>query len=663
MQAIDTSVLSVVANTIRGLAMDAVEKANSGHPGMPMGMADIAAVLWLKHLRYSAKDPKWLGRDRFVLSAGHGSMLLYSMLHLAGYDVSLDDLKSFRQWHSKTPGHPEVGDTDGVETTTGPLGQGFANGVGMALAAQMEAAHTGCPMLKTRVIGIVSDGDLMEGISAEAASIAGHLQLDNLLYIYDDNHITIDGTTDLAFSEDVGARFKAVGWDVYQMDAHDLDQVERTLDTALKNLKKPTLVMARSHIGKGSPHKQDTSEAHGAPLGAEEIKKTKQVLGLPDEAFHVPAAARDAFAQRGKQGDAERARWNEQFDAWQANNKDGAKTFATLRKATLPTDLLQQLITAAGTDASIATRALSNKVIQKAAALCPRLISGAADLASSTRTDIKATTSVQAGKFAGRTLHFGIREHAMGSLMNGIVLHGAFQPLGSTFLVFSDYMRPTLRLAAIMQQPCIFVFTHDSLMVGEDGPTHQPIEQVASLRLIPNLHVLRPADGPEVAAAYTHALTRKDGPVAMCFTRQNLPLLKRAGNFDTNNLLRGGYLLQDAANAVGTLVATGAEVSLAVAAAETLKGQGIAVRVVSMPCLEVFQAQTEAYRRSVLPQDQPTIAIEMGRPEIWCQLTGSLDRVIGVARYGASAPANLVAEKYGFTPAAVVTRVQAILRK
>ena len=658
MQTTDTSLLTLAANTVRGLAMDAVEKANSGHPGMPMGMADVAAVLWLKHLRHSAKDPHWLGRDRFVLSAGHGSMLLYSMLHLSGYDLSLDDLKAFRQWHSRTPGHPEVGETAGVETTTGPLGQGFANGVGMALAAQMEAAHTGCAMLKTRVLGIVSDGDLMEGLSAEAASLAGHLQLDNLLYVYDDNRITIDGKTDLAFTEDIGARFRAVGWDVYTMDAHDVDQVERTLDGALRNLKKPTLVIAKSHIGKGSPHKQDTSEAHGAPLGAEEIAATKKVLGLPVEPFHVPAPVRDLFAARAKTGEAERARWNEQFEAWRANNQEGANRAAALRQPTLPADLLEQLIAGAGTDASIATRALSNKVIQKAAALCLRLVSGSADLASSTKTDIKATTSVQAGKFAGRNLHFGIREHAMGSLMNGIALHGAFQPLGSTFLVFSDYMRPTLRLAALMKLPCMFVFTHDSLMVGEDGPTHQPVEHVASLRLIPNLHVLRPADGAEVAAAYAHALTRKDGPVAMAFTRQNLPLLKRPAGFQNRDLLRGGYTLIEADQAKATVIATGAEVGATVAAVELLAAKGIKVRVVSMPCVEVFMTQEASYRQATLRPELPTFAVEMGRPEGWCQFTGNLDRVIGVSRFGASAPHNLLTEHYGFTPAAIAARIE-----
>lgn len=662
MHTTDTSLLTLAANTIRGLAMDAVEKANSGHPGMPMGMADVAAVLWLKHLRYSAKDPQWLGRDRFVLSAGHGSMLLYSVLHLAGYEVSLDDLKSFRQWHSKTPGHPEVGETPGVETTTGPLGQGFANGVGLALGAQMEAAHTGCAMLKTRVLGIVSDGDLMEGISAEAASLAGHLQLDNLLYVYDDNRITIDGKTDLAFTEDVAARFRAVGWDVYQMDAHDVDQVERTLDQALRNLKRPTLVIAKSHIGKGSPHKQDTSEAHGAPLGTEELAATKKALGLPAEAFHVPAPVRELFQARTKTNEAERARWNEQFEAWRANHQDGAKRAAALRTPSLPADLLEQLIAAAGTDASIATRALSNKVIQKAAALSPRLISGSADLASSTKTDIKATTSVQAGKFAGRNLHFGIREHAMGSLMNGLALHGAFQPLGSTFLVFSDYMRPTLRLAALMKQACLFVFTHDSLMVGEDGPTHQPVEHVASLRLIPGLHVLRPADGAEVAAAYCHGMTRKDGPVAICLTRQNLPLLTRPANFDKRDLLRGGYVLRDADQPTATLIATGAEVGAAVAAADALASKGIKLRIVSMPCVEVFLAQDAAYRGKTLRSDLPVFAVEMGRPETWCQFTGKPERVIGVSRFGASAPHNVLTEKYGFTPAAIAAHIEQTLR-
>ncbi|HLU40450.1 MAG TPA: transketolase [Planctomycetota bacterium] len=656
----DASLLTLVANTIRGLAMDAVEKANSGHPGMPMGMADVAAVLWLEHLRHSPKDPHWLGRDRFVLSAGHGSMLLYALLHLSGYRVSLDDLKQFRQWHSRTPGHPEFGETDGVETTTGPLGQGFANGVGMAIAAQMEAAHTGCSMLKTRVLGIVSDGDLMEGISAEAASLAGHLQLDNLLYVYDDNRITIDGKTDITFSDDVAVRFRGHHWDVYQMNAHDVAEIERTLTQALGNLRRPTLVIARSHIAKGSPGKQDSPEAHGAPLGAEEVRRAKQALGLPDEPFYVPEAVRELFAKRAQVLEAERARFEERFEAWRTHHPEGAKKHAALRAFTPPADVLTELLAAAGTEAA-ATRVLSGKVIQKAAALFPRLVSGSADLASSTKTDIKATTSVQAGMFSGRNLHFGVREHAMGAVMNGIALHGAFQPLGSTFLVFSDYMRPAIRLAAIMKLPCVFVFTHDSLMVGEDGPTHQPIEHVASLRLIPNVHVLRPADGPEVAAAYAHALQRTDGPSILCLTRQNVPALERAPGFDVRDLLRGGYLLQDAPGAAGTLVATGSEVSLAVAAARLLQERGTTVRVVSVPCLEVFLAQDEEYRRAVLPPGLPAIALEMGRPEIWCSLTGSLERVIGVTRFGASAPAGVLAEKYGFTPAAVAERVQQML--
>jgi transketolase len=656
----DRSVLTLVAHTIRGLAMDAVEKANSGHPGMPMGMADVAAVLWLEHLRYDPEDPAWLGRDRFVLSAGHGSMLLYSLLHLSGYGVTIEDLKQFRQWHSKTPGHPEVGDTPGVETTTGPLGQGFGNGVGMAIAAQLEAAHTGCPLLKTRVLGIVSDGDLMEGLSQEAASLAGHLRLDNLLYVYDDNRITIDGKTSLAYSDDVGMRFRALGWEVHEMDAHDLEQVERTLAAALGGLERPTLVIARSHIGKGSPGKQDSAEAHGAPLGADEVVKTKQALGLPAEPFHVPAAVRERFALRAKEGADLRARWNERFAAWRRQDPDGARKADALRTPRLPADLFEQLLGAAGTETA-ATRVLSGKVLQKVAALSPRLVSGSADLNASTKTDLKGGGSVAAGAFEGRNLHFGVREHAMGALMNGIALHGAFQPLGSTFLVFSDYMRPAVRLAAISRLPVIFVYTHDSLMVGEDGPTHQPVEHVASLRLIPNLHVLRPADGPEVAAAYAHALTRTDGPVALCLTRQNLPALKRPAGFDPRAMLRGGYLLQDAERAAATLVATGSEVGVAVAAAEILRGQGLPLRVVSIPCLEVFLAQDESYRRRVLPLDVPVVAVEMGRPEIWCQLTGSLERVLGVSTFGASAPAGVMAEKYGFTPAAVAASVRRCL--
>ncbi|MEZ5963748.1 MAG: transketolase [Planctomycetota bacterium] len=656
----DTHLLTLAANTVRGLAMDAVEKANSGHPGMPMGMADVAVVLWLKHLRYSAKDPQWLGRDRFVLSAGHGSMLLYSMLHLAGYGVSLDDLKSFRQWHSKTPGHPEVGETPGVETTTGPLGQGFANGVGMALAAHMEAAHTGCSQLATRVIGIVSDGDLMEGLSAEAASLAGHLRLDNLLYVYDDNRITIDGNTGISFSEDVPARFRAVGWDVYEMDAHDIEEVERTLDRALSNLARPTLVVAKSHIGKGSPHKQDTPEAHGAPLGEKEIAATKQALGMPAEAFAVPTPVRELFAQRTRDNEAVRAAWNEQYEAWCSKHRDGAAKAQALRAFEAPADLLDRLVAAAGNDAA-ATRVLSHKVVQQAAALCPRLVSGAADLASSTRTDIKGSASVEAGRFGGNTLHFGIREHAMGSVMNGIALHGAFQPLGSTFLVFSDYMRPTIRLAALMRLPVIFVFTHDSLMVGEDGPTHQPIEQVASLRLIPDVHVWRPADGVEVGAAYAHALTTKDGPSVFCLTRQNLPVLRRPAGVTAHDALRGGYRVVAPARPTATLIATGAEVSVAVAAAEALAAEDIHLAVVSMPCVETFLAQDDGYRRAVVPPDLKTFALEMGRPEGWCQFTGSIERVIGVTRFGASAPAGVLAEKYGFTPAAVATRLKAML--
>jgi transketolase len=660
MTVLDTDVLQLTANTIRGLAMDAVEKANSGHPGMPMGMAEVATVLWLRHLRWSAGDPAWLGRDRFVLSAGHGSMLLYSMLHLAGYPMSIDDLQSFRQWGSKTPGHPEVHETPGVETTTGPLGQGFGNGVGMALAAKMEAAQTRQPMLETRVFGIVSDGDLMEGISAEAASLAGHLGLDNLCYVYDDNHITIDGSTELAFSEDVQRRFEAVGWTVLRCDAHDLAAVDAALTRATARPAGPTLIIARSHIAHGSPNKHDSAEAHGAPLGAAEIALAKRGLGLPDEAFHVPEAVRAVFAQRRREQETARAAWQERLEAWAAGDGEGARRYRALRQARPPADLLEQLITAAGEDASVATRVLGSKVIQRAAALMPRIVSGAADLESSTRTGIKGSPSVSARERTGRNLHFGVREHAMGAISNGIALHGAFHPVASTFLVFSDYMRPALRLAAIMRLPVTVVFTHDSLMVGEDGPTHQPVEHVASLRLIPNLRVVRPADGAEVAAAWTLALTRRDGPVLLVLTRQNLPRLPRPDGFAREDLMRGGYVISEpAARPRAAVVATGSEVHLAIGAAEVLAGRGVHVRVVSMPCLEEFLEQDAAYRARVLPRDLPVFAVEMGRPEIWCQLTGSLDRVIGVSRFGASAPYKVLAEKLGFTVAAVAEALAA----
>ena len=654
-----TPELTLVANTIRGLSMDAVQKANSGHPGMPMGMADTAAVLWTEFLRWSPQHPDWPGRDRFVLSAGHGSMLLYSLLHLAGYDVSLDDLKQFRQLHSKTPGHPEYGETPGVETTTGPLGQGFGNAVGMAIAAQMEAARFQNPLLKSRVFVTCGDGDLMEGISAEAAALAGHLRLDNLVCLFDDNTITIEGHTDLATSEDVAARFAAHGWEVQTLDGHDTDAVRKALACALAATGKPQLLCCKTTIGKGSPNKANTHDVHGAPLGKDEVAATKQALGMPAEDFFVDPKARAVFAEAAAKNERARLAWQAAMQDWAAKHADLAKAWHAFRARTVPGDLLEQLVAAAGDDAA-ATRALSGKVIQKAAELVPGFTSGSADLDPSTKTRITKHGSFTAANRTGRTLHFGVREHAMGAIVNGITLHSGFLAAGSTFLVFADYMRTPIRLAALMKLPATFVFTHDSLMVGEDGPTHQPVEHLATLRAIPNLHVFRPADGPETAAAWTHALARRDGPVAMALTRQNLARLPHAAGWNAKEALRGGYVLVDAKDAKATLVATGAEVALAVEAATALAKDGVPTRVVSMPCLELFLQQDAGYRQQVLGK-AAVFAVEMGRPEWWCQLTGRLDRCIGQSTFGASAPYQKLAEHFGFTAANVVQRVKAAL--
>lgn len=650
-----TQDITLVANTIRGLAMDAVQKADSGHPGMPMGMAEVATVLWTEFLRWSAQDPDWLGRDRFVLSGGHGSMLLYSLLHLAGYPVSLDDLKQFRQLHSKTPGHPEFGETVGVETTTGPLGQGFANAVGFAIAAQMEAARFQNPLLLTRVFVTVGDGDLMEGISYEAATLAGHLKLANLVCLFDDNGITIEGHTDLATSEDIGKRFEAQRWDVQRVDGHDPAAVRRALQCATAATDKPQLICCKTTIGKGSPNKADTHEVHGAPLGKDEVAATKKALGMSAEDFFVPEGARAVFASAAQRNEQLRLRWQGEMQGWEAKAGEQAKAWRAFRSRTLPADLLEQLTGAAGAEPA-ATRALSGNIIQKAAELVPGFVSGSADLDPSTKTRIKKSGSFTSKDRTGRTLHFGIREHAMGAILNGITLHGGFLPAGSTFLVFADYMRTPIRLASLMKIPSTFVFTHDSLMVGEDGPTHQPVEHLMTLRAIPNLHVFRPADGAETAAAWTHALSRRDGPVVLALTRQNLPKLPHAAGWTARDALRGGYVLVDTPGAKATIVATGAEVGLAVETATLLGQKGTPVRVVSMPCVELFLAQDQGYQKQVLG-GAPVFTLEMGRPEGWCQFTGRLDRCIGQTTFGASAPAKHVAEHFGFSAAKVAERV------
>ena len=533
------------ADAIRLLSADAVEQANSGHPGLPMGAADCAFALWGNFLNFNPEDPRWPNRDRFILSAGHGSMLLYSLLHLFGYDLPLDELKNFRQWGSKTPGHPEFGHTVGVEVTTGPLGQGFANGVGMAIATRMAAERFNTPEfspISNTVYALVGDGDLQEGISYEAAALAGHLQLGNLVYIYDDNGITIEGKTDLAWSEDVNGRFNACGWHVQKVDGHDYEQIIAAIAAAKAETARPSIIIATTHIAYGSPAKQGSSGAHGSPLGKDELVATRTNLGWQHAAFEIPQSVRDICATRIENLKVRYAAWQRGFGAWHASHPEKALLWDQMWNKPLPANLAEELLaTVAGKDG--ATRSLSGTILQKVAALVPALAGGSADLSPSNNSDIKGAASVQAGAFGGRNLHFGIREHAMGAVINGMSLYGCFIPYGATFLVFSDYCRPSVRLSALMNQQAIYIFTHDSFFVGEDGPTHQPIEHVASLRMIPGLQVIRPADGLETAMAWVTALRSTQGPTALILTRQKLPIIARPSGFDSADALKGGYLV------------------------------------------------------------------------------------------------------------------------
>jgi transketolase len=650
-------------NTIRMLAADAVQQAKSGHPGMPMGAADMAFVLWTRHLRFDPKDPRWVGRDRFVLSAGHGSMLLYSLLHLSGFDVTLDDLKRFRQLGSKTPGHPEFGHAPGVEVTSGPLGQGFANGVGMALGQAMLSAKLGPgnPVEDHWVYAIVSDGDVMEGVAAEAASFAGHNRLGRLVYLYDDNQITIDGRTSLAFSgEDVTRRFEGHGWQVLAADGRDHDGISRAIDEAKGDPSRPSLIRVRTVIGYGAPNKQGKSSAHGAPLGEEELKAAKEFLGWPLEPrFLVPEDVR-AFWREVVQGKAaEHEAWRLREQAWRETHPQKAGLLDAHLRRSVPDDVAERLLE--GADAADATRKLSQAAVQKAAALVPSLVGGSADLAESNLTDIQGAGSVGPSSYAGRNVHFGIREHAMGSIANGLAYDGQFVPFVGTFLVFADYMRPAVRLAALAGLQVVYLWTHDSIFLGEDGPTHQPVDQLTSLRAIPNLHVVRPADGLEVAAAWVHALRRREGPTALVLTRQKLAPVTRQAAFDLARFARGGYVVSDPAGARAALVATGSELPTAQAAAELLARKGIPLRVVSMPCLQCFEAQPEAYRREVLPRGARVAVVEAARGLEWWKLAGTDGLVIGIDRFGQSAPEKALAEEYGFTPAKVAARVEAWL--
>ena len=648
-------------NTIRFLSIDGVQKANSGHPGMPMGAAPMAYVLWTRFLKHHPRKPRWPNRDRFVLSAGHGSMLLYSLLHLAGYDLSLDDLQQFRQWGSKTPGHPEYLLAAGIESTTGPLGQGFGMGVGMAIAQKYLAAHFNRPgheLVDYKIYALVSDGDLMEGVASEAASLAGHLGLDNLIYLYDDNRISIEGSTDLAFTEDRGKRFEAYGWFVQNLpDGNDLVAVEQALRSAQAEKARPSLIMARTHIGFGSPNKQDTAEVHGAPLGEEEVKLTKQNLGWPLEPkFYIPEEVLGHFRKALERGAQAEAQWQAVLAAYRRAFPELAAEWDRYVNGELPEGWKDKLPTFSSADKPLATRQASGKVLNAIAPFLPTLLGGSADLAPSTNTLIKDAGDFSKGNYGARNFHFGVREHGMGSILNGMALSGLI-PYGATFFVFSDYLRPALRLAALMEVHSIFVFTHDSIFLGEDGPTHQPIEQLPALRAIPNLSVIRPADANETTVAWRVAIEHRGGPVALCLTRQTLPIIDRAKYGPAEGLARGAYVLADCRGKAPEiiLIASGSEVAPALEAYEKLSAEGVAARLVSMPSWDLFEKQPQAYRDEVLPPGVTArLGVEAASPFGWERYVGQKGAVIGINRFGASAPYKVLAEKFGFTAANIM---------
>ncbi len=645
--------LKLIANTVRTLSMDAVQKANSGHPGMPMGCADIAAVLWTKILRHNPADPTWKNRDRFVLSAGHGSMLLYSMLHLSGYALTLDDIKNFRQMGSSTPGHPEFRHTPGVETTTGPLGQGFANAVGMGLAAKLLAAEfpDAATLLDHRIYALAGDGDLMEGISSEAASLAGHWCLGNIITIYDSNSISIEGDTMLAFSEDVRLRFQACGWHVLEADGHNFDSIEVALRAARDETAKPSLIITRTRIARGSPGKEGSADSHGAPLGAEEVKEAKLSLGWSDEAFYVPRRVYEIFNERKKELEASARRWESDFNAAIKGKEAGWRAFFSSPDIASLSEKLPSFTTGGKT----ATRSAGGKILETLFRELPNLAGGSADLGPSNKTFVRGYG--ETGKnILGRNIRFGVREHAMGAIQNGMAYYGGFVPFTATFFVFADYMRPAIRLAALSGLQTIYVFTHDSLFVGEDGPTHQPVEHLASLRAIPNLTVLRPADAGETREAWLAALENTEGPSALLLTRQDVPVLERKDG----GLRRGAYILHDGGASPDIVVlASGSELHISVEAALALAGDGIAVRVVSFPSWELFDRQDEKYRESVLgPRGTRRAVVEAGLSMGWERYAGEQALYITMENFGESAPAEKLAEKYGFTGGNIARRIK-----
>ena len=655
-------------NTIRTLSMDAVQAANSGHPGTPMALAPLTYLLWTRHLKHNPGDPNWIDRDRFILSAGHASMLLYSMLYLTGYGLELEDLKDFRQWESNTPGHPEYGMTRGVETTTGPLGQGFANGVGMAIAERHLASvfnRDGHEVIDHYTYAICSDGDLMEGVASEAASMAGHLKLGKLVYFWDDNSITIEGSTKLAFTEDVLKRFDAYGWHTVRVeDGNDLE----AMDAAIREAKadpRPSMIAVRTVIGYGSPNKAGTAKAHGAPLGEDEVRLAKENLGWPTtDAFHVPEEALAHMRRELERGAEAQREWETRMESFRGAHPDAAEGLTAALERRLPADWDADLPVFKPEDKAPATRAASAKALNAIAARVPWLVGGSADLAESNLTTIEGADSFQADSYGGRNFHFGVREHAMGSVMNGMAVHGGVRPYGGTFLIFSDYMRPPIRLAALMEQPVIYVFTHDSVGLGEDGPTHQPVEQLPALRAIPGLVDMRPCDANETVEAWRFAMQYDEGPLFMALSRQALPILDRQKYAPASNLQRGAYTLADASSGAPEviLIASGSEVAVALEAREQLEGQGIATRVVSMPSWVLFERQSKEYQEEVLPSSvRARVSIEAAGPMSWHRWVGTDGRIVAISHFGESAPAKQIFEELGFTAANVVNKARCVL--
>jgi transketolase len=677
-------------NTIRTLSIDAVQKANSGHPGMPMGAATMAYVLWTRHLRHNPTNPAWPDRDRFVLSAGHASMLLYSLLFLTGYDLTMDDIEQFRQWNSRTPGHPERGCTPGVEVTTGPLGQGLANSVGLAIAERWLAAtfnRQGDDVVDHVTYVLASDGDLMEGVASEAASLAGTLQLGRLIVLYDANLITLSATTNVTFTEDVGARFEAYGWHVQRIDGQDVAAVDAALAVARAEEDRPSLIVAHTHIGYGSPHKQDTWHAHGEPLGVDEVRLTKRALGWPeDRTFYVPDEALRTFRQSVERGRESEAAWRRRVDAYGVAHPELADPLARALAGDLPDGWEAHLPIFTQADSDMATRDAGGQTINALAAVVRNLVGGSADLDPSTRTALKGCgdfesphmavapvsawpTQGAAGGvwgYAGRNIHFGLREHAMAAVLTGMAVHGGLLPFGATFLSFSDYMRPSIRLAALSRARVIYIWTHDSIALGEDGPTHQPVEQLAGLRSMPNMMVVRPSDATETVEAWRVALTHAEGPVGLVLTRQKLPVIDRNTFAPASGLARGAYVLADTGESAPEviLIATGSEVSIALEAHERLAKEGIRSRVVSMPCWELFDVQPQSYRDAVLPPGvRARVSIEAASPFGWERYVGPGGAIIGVDRFGASAPGPIVMREFGFTPEHIVETAKAVLKQ